>query len=72
MSDPYENLANEIIFRAVKDYRWALNKLKKRPNHGLAMRIKNEVESFFRSSYYRELTGVDGNYLIGKIRSEVS
>lgn len=72
MTDAYENLANAIILMAVKDYRWALNKLKKRPNYEQAKRIIKEVEKFFHSSWYRELTSVDGNFLIEKIRSEVS
>jgi len=72
VTDPYENLANAIILMAVKDYRWALNKLEKRSNYEPAKMIIKEVERFFRSSWYRELTSVDGNFLIEKIRSEVS
>lgn len=59
MSDAYQNLANAIIFMAVKDYRTALRKLKKRPKYGPAQDIKNEVERFFHSDWYRELTSVD-------------
>jgi len=33
MTDPYEQLANAIILQAVKDYRDALKKLKKRPRY---------------------------------------
>ena len=72
MTDPYEKLANAIIIMAAKDYRWALKKLKKRPNYEPAKIIINEVERFFHSDWYRELTSVDGNFLIEKIRSEVS
>ena len=71
MTTPYENLANAIILMAVKDYRSALKKLKKRPNYEPAEIIKNEVERFFRSDWYRELTSVDGNILIKKLKSEV-
>lgn len=72
MTDPYEQLANAIILQAVKDYRDALKKLKKRPRYGQAQDIKNEVERFFRSDWYRELTSVDGNVLIKKLQAEVS
>lgn len=72
MTEPYQDLANAIILRAVKDYREALRKLKKRPNYGPAQDIKNEVERFFRSDWYRELTSVDGNVLIKKLQAEVS
>jgi hypothetical protein len=71
MIDPYEQLANSIILQAVKDYRDALKKLKKRPNYEPAKIMKNEVERFFRSDWYRELTSVDGNVLIKKLKAEV-
>jgi len=72
MIDPYEQLANAIILRAVEDYRDALKKLKKRPKYGPAQDLKNEVERFFRSAWYRELTSVDGEILIKKLQAEVS
>ena len=76
MSDPYENLANSIILLAVKDYRDALKKLKKWPRneaacHEAAQIMKAEVERFFRSAWYRELTSVDGEFLISKLQAEV-
>ena len=72
MTEPYQDLANAIILMAVKDYRDALKKLKKRPRYGPAKDMKNEVERFFRSYWYRELTSVDGNVLIKKLQAEVS
>ena len=72
MTEPYQDLANAIILMAVKDYRDALKKLKKRPRYGPAQDMKNEVERFFRSEWYRELTSVDGNVLIKKLQTEVS
>ena len=71
MTDPYEQLANAIILQAVKDYRDALKKLKKRPRYDPAKDMISEVERFFRSDWYRELTSVDGNFLIKNLRSEV-
>ncbi|HCJ4368691.1 TPA: hypothetical protein ACSK4P_002677 [Listeria innocua] len=72
MTESYQDLANAIILMAVKDYRDALKKLKKRPRYGPAQDMKNEVERFFRSDWYRELTSVDGNVLIKKLQVEVS
>lgn len=72
MTEHYQNLANTIILMAVKDYRDALKKLKKRPRYGPAQDMKNEVERFFRSDWYRELTSVDGEILIKKLQAEVS
>lgn len=71
MSDPYEKLANSIVLLAVKDYRDALKKLKKWPRNEAAQIMKAEVERFFRSAWYRELTSVDGEYLISKLQAEV-
>ena len=71
MTDPYENLANSIVLLAVKDYRDALKKLKKWPRNESVKIIKDEVERFFRSAWYRELTSVDGEYLISKLQAEV-
>lgn len=71
MSNFYENLANSIVLLAVKDYRTALRKLKKRPRNKSAQILKVEVEKFFRSAWYRELTSVDGELLISKLQSEV-
>ena len=71
MTEPYENLANSIILLAVKDYRDALKKLKKWPRNEAAQIMKAEVERFFHSDWYRELTSVDGNFLIKNLRSEV-
>ena len=72
MTEPYQDLANAIILMAVKDYRDALKKLMKRPRYGPAQDLKNEVERFFRSDWYRELTSVDGHVLIKKLQAEVS
>ncbi len=71
MSDPYENLANSIVLLAVKDYRDALKKLKKWQRNEAAQIMKAEVERFFRSAWYRELTSVDGEFLISKLQAEV-
>ena len=70
MLDPYENLANAIVLQAVKDYRDALKRLKKKPNNQAAKSGAMECERFFCSSWYKALTSVDGEYLIQKLREE--
>ena len=37
MADPYENLANAIVLQAVKDYRDAIKRLKKKSSNQVAM-----------------------------------
>jgi len=70
MTDPYENLANAIVLQAVKDYRDALKRLKKKSSNKAAMSDAMECERFFRSGWYKTLTSVDGEYLIQKLREE--
>lgn len=70
MTDPYENLVNAIVLQAVKDYRDALKRLKKKPSNQAALSDTMECEHFFRSSWYAALTNVDGEHLIYKLREE--
>jgi len=71
MIEPYEQLANAIILQAVKDYRDALKKIKNCPRYEPAKGTIAEVERFFHSDCYRELSSIDGDFLITKLRMEV-
>lgn len=68
----YEALANAIVLQAVNDYRAALKKVKKNPNNRTALDEALQIERFFRSQWYQVLTSVDGEYLINRLRREVS
>lgn len=70
--NPYEALANAIVFQAVNDYRAALKKVKKNPNNRTALDEALQIERFFRSQWYQVLTSVDGEYLINRLRKEAS
>lgn len=72
MIDTYESLANAIILLAVKDYRSALNLLKKHPYNTVATHEKQKLECFFRSDMFSVLTGIDPEMLIHKLRKEVA
>ena len=54
--DPYERLANAIILQAVADYRVALKKIKAHPKDRKAIDEALEIERFFRSGWYSQLT----------------
>lgn len=58
---PYEDLANAIILRAVKDYRRSYNS-----------RELEDIERFFRSDWFGVLTNIDGEMLIRRLREEKS
>lgn len=55
-----ENLCNGIILRAIKDYK------KAQKDHD-TREIRN-IEKFFRSGWFEELTDVDCEYLISLIK----
>ena len=69
--DPYERLANAIVLQAVSDYRVALKKIKAHPKNREAISEALEIEKFFRSGWYSQLTDVDGEYLIRRIQDEI-
>ena len=68
----YEKLANAIVLQAVSDYRTALKKVKKNPNNRDAIDGALQIEKFFRSEWYQTLTSLDGEYLIERLRKEIS
>lgn len=57
--NPYENLANAIILQAAKDYRLTVDELQ-----------LQEIERFFRSSWFGVLSKVDPEFLIKELRKE--
>ena len=68
--NPWEALANGIVAQACYDYRAALARLKRQPRNKSAKIMKEEVERFFRSGWYRELTDVDPEFLMRKLKEE--
>lgn len=68
----WEALANGIVEQAVKDYRAALKTLRRHPNSKAAMATAMEVERFFHSDWYGQLTTIDPDYLIDRLRKEAA
>lgn len=68
---PYENLANAVIKKAVRDWQNAIIALHLNPNDDRAYRQKNTIERFFRSNWYRTLTNMDGEKLLKLARKQV-
>ena len=71
MRENWQDLANAIIIQAVKDHRRAQRVLKAHPRHIAAKKIKDETESFFRSDWYADLSRVDGEVLLRRLKAEV-
>ena len=70
MTDPYSNLANAIVLQAVKDWRDAKRKLKRKPRNESAKLIAEGCEAFFLSEWFSTLTNVDGRMLLTKLQEE--
>lgn len=71
--DPYQSLANAIVISACKDYKKAYKRYLRRlhltdePDSDLVA-----LERFFRSAWYQTLTSIDGEWLMERLRQEVS
>lgn len=72
MNTPYENLANAVILRAVKDYRKALGILRYSPKNRDAISRKDEIERFFRSGWFGILSKLDPETLISRLLKEAA
>lgn len=70
MTEPYENIANAIVMQAVKDYRMARHKLRKRPKNADAKAMIEDCEKFFLSEWFETLTNVNGESILRKLEQE--
>ncbi len=70
--NPYEKLANAIILQAVADYREALSRYYQHPEIDKYLQEKDEFERFFHSGLFGVLTNIDPEFLIAKLKKEVS
>jgi hypothetical protein len=64
MDKNYEDLANAIVFYAVRDYQRALCRLRFNPNDKKARKLLEEVVEFFSSDTCTGLTEIDSSALI--------
>lgn len=61
----YNLLANAIVIQAVRDYkRLYRGKSFRNDMHGI-----DSLEKFFRSAWYKELTDVDGEFLMDAVKA---
>lgn len=70
MDEAYSRLANAIVLQAVKDWRAARRKIKRKPQNESARIELESCERFFRSDWFTGLTDVDGEILIRKLYEE--
>lgn len=65
-----EQLSAAIILQAVKDYRTAMRRLKKHPEHPAAQAMRREVEQFFLSEWFQKLSTADGAQILKQLQKE--
>ena len=70
MQEDWEDLANAIILQAVEDYRRARRRVRMLPDQKGAQATIRQVEKFFRSRWYAQLTDIDGEMLLKKLMEE--
>ena len=66
----YEKLAAAVVEKAVRDYRFALKRLKRNPDDISADRTKNDCERFFRDEI-GIYCSLDGETIMRIIRDQV-
>ena len=79
-NDGWEALAAYIILQAVQDYRDAVNLeqewLRKMPDQEIklpaGLESSQEIEDFFYSRWFAQLTTLDGEMLLNRIKKEMN
>lgn len=71
IADCYQELANEIVLQAVKDYREFFEARLRNPSQSWAGHFVLECEKFFKSNYFGVLTNLDGKLLLKKLQEEI-
>ncbi len=72
MSDEgFHALANAIILQAVKDFKPAYRRLKKRPDDKAAATRVKEITKFFCSEYFTLLTDLDGPRFLKRLMEKI-
>ncbi len=71
MEEEYTNLAAAIILQAMKDYKKAMVRLRKRKSKHNEKKVR-ELERFFLSAWGQQLSFERGEYIIARCREEVS
>ena len=67
----YEDLANAIIVKAVRDYQHALIELHFNPESTGAKHTVKETERFFRSQWFATLTKADPDYIMKAAKQQI-
>ena len=67
----WEDFGNGIIERAAEDYREVCRSLNRNPFNPEQQQEKLELEEFFSSDWYLQLTDADGSFILWMLREEL-
>jgi len=68
--EKWENFTTRIIVQAANDYRKA-SKVRRKTNLPEAQKTMREVEAFFLSDWFMQMTNVDGEKILKRLQKEV-
>ena len=72
MNENWEKFAQAIILQAVEDYRKCRRLVRRKPNQVEAQKMIREVEAFFRSRWFMQLSDADGTMILEQLKKEVA
>ena len=72
MKENWEKLAQAIILQAVEDYRKCRRLVRRKPGQVEAQKMIREIEQFFRSRWFYQLSDTDGNAILEHLKREVA
>ena len=72
MRDNWEKLTQAIILQAVDDYRKCRRRIRRKPGQVEAQKMIREIEQFFRSRWFYQLSDTDGNAILEHLKREVA
>ncbi len=64
------NLVCAIVKTAVRDWKSARRRLKRKPGNMDAERVVKDCERFFRSKHFENLTGMDGKEFLKRLKAQ--
>ena len=70
MKDNFSLIASAIVLQAAQDYKIYSKILSRDPTNLDALRILSDVERFFRSQWFYELTGADGAMVLARLERD--